>query len=122
MGGRSRSPAPRVRLTYDGRVRAFVMTILLAGCSHSAVVVSNANPVVQSSPVSASGAVAAAILAGTAAIAASQEPASPQAVPSSTMFTGQPSRLVPAMLPEREVGLQDCTKPIDLTAGNLRCR
>ena len=29
---------------------------------------------------------------------------------------------VPAMAASRTVNEQDCTKPIDLTAGNLRCR
>jgi hypothetical protein len=89
-------------------VRALLVLLLVAGCSHSAVVVSNANPLAVSSAVNASGAVAAAAVIGTAAIAASQGIGNPQAVPD--------------MAPEREVSLQDCTKPVDLTAGNLRCR
>ncbi len=93
---------------YDGAVRALFAIVLLAGCSHSAVVVSNASSVAPSAPFNASGGVAAAVLIGTAAIAASQEAGSPQPVP--------------AMALEREVHLQDCTKPLDLTAGNLRCR
>jgi hypothetical protein len=82
--------------------------LCVAGCSHSALVVSNANPVVRSSSVNASGAVAAAVIIGTAAMAASQESG-----------IAQPSA---EMAPEREVALQDCTKPVDLSAGNLRCR
>jgi len=31
-------------------------------------------------------------------------------------------RHVPPLDPERKVSEQDCTKPIDLTAGNLRCK
>ena len=85
-----------------------VIALLLSGCSHSAVVVSNAHPVVASGNVSASGGVAAVVLIGTAAIAASQDGSGPEAVPT--------------LAPEREVNLQDCTKPVDLTAGNLRCR
>lgn len=29
---------------------------------------------------------------------------------------------VPPLDPQRRVNEQDCTKPVDLTAGNLRCR
>jgi len=31
-------------------------------------------------------------------------------------------RFVPPMDPEREVSEQDCTKPVDLTRGNLKCK
>ena len=31
-------------------------------------------------------------------------------------------RYVPPMDPEREVSEQDCTKPVDLTRGNLKCK
>ena len=31
-------------------------------------------------------------------------------------------RHVPPLDPERKVNEQDCTKPIDLTTGNLRCK
>jgi len=31
-------------------------------------------------------------------------------------------RRIPPLDPERKVNEQDCTKPIDLTAGNLRCK
>ena len=89
-------------------MRALLFSLTLIGCSHSAVVVTNANPVVRSSTVSASGAIAAGVIIGTAAIAASQE--------------GSGVQGVPEMAPERAVALQDCTKPVDFTAGNLRCR
>ena len=101
-------------------MRALIVALFLSGCSHSAVVVSNAHPVVPTSNVNASGGFAAAIIIGTAAIAASQETSDPQATPST--FSGWSSQPVPPMAPERKVGLQDCTKPVDLSAGNLRCR
>ena len=90
-------------------MRAFLALLLLTGCSHSAVVVGNARAVAPSGTVTmnATGGFAAAVLIGTAAVAASQGPV---------------SETVPAMAPEREIGEQDCTQPIDLTAGNLRCR
>src|SRR2546421_4735730 len=31
-------------------------------------------------------------------------------------------RRIPPLDPERKVTEQDCTKPVDLTAGNLRCK
>jgi hypothetical protein len=31
-------------------------------------------------------------------------------------------RYVPPLDPQREVSEQDCTKPVDLTRGNLKCR
>jgi len=95
-------------LTYDARVRALILAAFLAGCSHSAVVITNAHPVAPASGVNTSGAVAAAVIIGTVAISASQQAGNPQPAP--------------GMAPERAVALQDCTKPVDLSAGNLRCR
>jgi hypothetical protein len=89
-------------------MRALLLSLTLIGCSHSAVVVTNASPVVRSSTVNASGAIAAGVIIGTAAIAASQD--------------GSGVQGLPEMAPERAVALQDCTKPVDFTAGNLRCR
>ena len=89
-------------------VRALVAMLILAGCSHSAVVVGNAQPVAPSGNVNASGSVAAAVLIITIAVAASQSESNPPPAA--------------GMAPEREIADQDCTKPIDLAAGNLRCR
>jgi hypothetical protein len=79
----------------------------VAGCSHSAVVVSNAQATVVTSTAYVSGAAAAALVIGTAVIA---EASGPQPQP------------VPEMAPERAVALQDCTQPVDFSSGNLRCR
>jgi hypothetical protein len=92
-------------LTYDELVRALLVALLLSGCSHSAVVVSNAHAVVVTSTAYVSGTAAAALVIGTAVIAEASGP--------------QP---VPEMAPARTVALQDCTKPVDFSAGNLRCR
>jgi hypothetical protein len=46
----------------------------------------------------------------------------------STVVEGQPPTLTygdaraPEMTADRSISVQDCTKPIDFTAGNLRCR
>lgn len=103
-------------------MRALIVALFVSGCSHSAAVVSNAHPVVPSSSMNASGTAAAVLLIGTAVIAASQEPGAPQAGSTSATFSGWSTQPVPEMAPERGVALQDCTKPVDLSAGNLRCR
>ena len=41
---------------------------------------------------------------------------------SSTLRTMRDPRRAPELDPERKVHEQDCTKPIDLSAGNLRCK
>ena len=94
-------------MTYDGRVRALIVALCLSGCSHSTVVVNNAHAVAVTSTAYVSGAAAAALVIGTAAIA---EASGPQPQP------------VPEMAPQRTVALQDCTKPVDFSTGNLRCR
>jgi hypothetical protein len=35
---------------------------------------------------------------------------------------GSPSREAPQLDPERRVSEQDCSKPIDYTLGNIRCK
>jgi hypothetical protein len=95
------------------RVRAFVVLLLLTGCSHSAVVVSNARPVTPTGGiyVNAAGSVGAALLVGMAAVAAAAELSNPQPTP--------------GMQAEREVLEQDCTQPVDFAgnlSANLRCR
>ncbi|HKU46748.1 MAG TPA: hypothetical protein VJQ58_07675 [Burkholderiales bacterium] len=102
-------------------MRALLIVILLAGCSHSAVVVTNARPVAPSSTVSASAAFAAALLITTAAVAITQEASNPQPMPSSAFFRDWTSQPVPPMAQEREIREQDCTQPLYLS-GNLRCR
>ena len=67
--------------------------------------VSNAQATVVTSTAYVSGAAAAALVIGTAVIAEASGP--------------QP---VPELAPSRTVALQDCTKPVDFSLGNLRCR
>jgi len=42
--------------------------------------------------------------------------------PPTAMFSDVAMRPAPAMKADRAVNEQDCTKPIDLSSGNLRCR
>lgn len=80
-----------------------LIVLLLAGCKHAAVGISNAHPVAPAGGLQVN------------AVA-------PVPGPNYSMFSDWTARPVPPMATEREVGLQDCTKPIDLSAGNLRCR
>ena len=43
-------------------------------------------------------------------------------IDSETGFLGPDSRYVPELDPSRRVSEQDCTKPIDFTRGNIRCK
>ena len=103
-------------------MRALLIALFLTGCSHSAAVVSNATPVAPNGNVNATGAIAAAVLLGTIAVTAG-DLTNPQPLPSlSSTFSDPATRVVPAMAEKREIAEQDCTQPIDLSAGNLRCR
>ena len=108
-------------------MRAIAIALLLVGgCKHAAVGISNAHPaapVPGALQINAVAPVSAAIIVGTvAAAAAVSEASSPSPGPNYSMFSDWTARPVPPMAAEREVGLQDCTRPIDLSAGNLRCR
>jgi hypothetical protein len=102
-------------------VRAWLMLLVLTGCSHSAAVISNAQPAAPVPGVNASGAIAAAVLIGVAVVATSQEVTDVQPTPSTAAFSDWSPRVVPAMAPDRVIVEQDCTQPLDLT-GNVRCR
>jgi hypothetical protein len=42
--------------------------------------------------------------------------------PPTATFADLGTRPAPDMQPDRSINEQDCTKPIDFTSGNLRCR
>ena len=108
------------------RLVALLLAVaLVAGCSHAAVAVgSSAAP---------SGAVAA---PGTASISTGSTAAAlglvlifgtidymnnPQSMPSpSSLFMTMPP--APELAPGRRISEQDCSKPVDLSLGNLRCK
>ena len=80
-----------------------VLLLLVAGCAHAQVEIGSRSST-SSATVHATG--GAAVVLGVAAALA--DPYQPDTVP--------------ALDPVRRVNEQDCTKPVDLTAGNLRCR
>ena len=82
---------------------------LLAGCSNSAWQLSAGTPHVHSNvQVHASGGLAAVFGLGILAASAYQ-------------VTANASR-PPEMAPDRKISEQDCSKPLDYTLGNIRCK
>ncbi|HZE60073.1 MAG TPA: hypothetical protein VE085_05915 [Burkholderiales bacterium] len=73
-------------------------------------------------------------LAAPASVSGGRGGGLPSSAPTTTMQTTQTGhgggtgrpfldpRQVPPLDPKREVTEQDCTKPIDLTRGNLKCK
>jgi len=104
-----------------------IALLIAAGCSHVEINASNQSNAFSSSSaglqVSASGGAAAALVAGVIIVAALREPAQPGSFRSwsdfSDWFWGRPP---PEMALERRVSEQDCSKPVDLSSGNLKCR
>ena len=114
---------------------ALTLVLSVAGCSHGQVQLnagagaSSASGTVITSSTSgvnaqAGGSTAALLLSiGLAAAIASRDD-----MAYGTRYTANPFMAVtdtpraPAMAQDRRINEQDCTKPIDLTAGNLRCK
>jgi hypothetical protein len=117
-------------------VRALLLLLLLAGCSHVSVNASSQSstgvpPRAGTSfgsssaglQVNAGGGAAAAIVVGVILASALREPAQPGSFRSwsdfSDWFWGRPP---PEMAGDRKVAEQDCSRPVDLSSGNLKCR
>jgi hypothetical protein len=98
---------------------AVALLVLLTGCSsHTAWQVStgtpNPNPAAQ---VHVSGSSDLAALFGLALFAGGAY----EMMRSGWSFAGESSR-PPQMAPDRKVSEQDCSKPLDYTLGNIRCK
>ena len=111
-----------------------VISLLLAGCAHSAVSVNTgvgARPAPSGSTIVSSGAglqvqatggAAAAIVVTGIAVGVAQQASDPRPASGYQSFSGWFwGRPTPAMDPTRTVSEQDCTQPI-ADSGNLRCR
>ena len=73
--------------------------------------------------VSSSGAAAVAGALAFAAFVDAGDPGYPRAAPSfSAPYGAFWARPVPELDPDRKVSEQDCTKPLDLSQGNIRCK
>jgi hypothetical protein len=89
---------------------------LLAGCSNTAWQISGGQPPPVNSNVQVHAGSGVATAFGIAIIAAGAYEMARNGV-----FVGESSR-PPDMAPDRKVSEQDCTKPLDYTLGNIRCK
>jgi hypothetical protein len=97
---------------------AIALVALLAGCSSTAWQLSAGQPPPVNSQVqihTSGGGLAAAL--GLTIIAASAY----EMARTGVLFGGDSSR-PPEMAPDRKVSEQDCSKPLDYTLGNIRCK
>jgi hypothetical protein len=102
-----------------------VVAALAAGCSHGRVAVHSTTTSVGASQggsvhVKANGG-AALLLLGAVAIA-SGDFSETRPVPDPRDLLMPSSPKPGPMAPDRRINEQDCTQPVDLTAGNLRCK
>jgi len=108
------------------RLTALLLCVALAaGCSHAAVGVGNGVP--PSAPGTPPGTASITTGSGAAAlgllliIGVADYASNPQPFPSpSTLITPNPP--APQLATGRLISEQDCSKPVDLTLGNLRCK
>ena len=100
-------------------MRAFVLAAaLLAGCSNTAWQVSaGVPPPVAPASVAVESAAGLATVMGVALFAGAVYELS-----TNGFDYGPTSRKPPEMDPDRKVSEQDCTKPLDFTRGNIRCK
>ena len=99
--------------------------VLVAGCVHSQIS-ANSNTHVPVSTVPAGTTVTSGALGlqatGSGAAAAAVVIITGVAISAGAGSDGTGITATPALDPARTVSEQDCTKPVDLSAGNLRCR
>ena len=98
--------------------RALLGLLLVAGCSshtawHASAGQPHPNPHAQLSGAAAVAFIGLAVIAGSTYYDDER----------STPLTGLGDlRRVPEMAPDRKISEQDCTKPLDYTLGNIRCK
>ena len=124
MGGGARPPEARLQRGVGPRSSiapvkyGIVLVALLAGCSHSAWQLSGGQPPPVNSTVHVHGGNAFAAVLTVGIVAAGAYEVTRNGIPA---YSGQTSR-PPDMAPDRKVSEQDCSKPIDYTPGNIRCK
>ena len=106
-----------------------LLLLLLAGCSHASIDASSNTS--SSATVTGAGvglhvesrSLAAVLIAGMFIAAAADEAREPRPFPSfatiSDWFRGLPA---PELDPSRTISDQDCTRPVDHSRGNIRCK
>ena len=94
------------------------VALLLAGCSNTAWMVSAGVP-----PPAAPASIAVDSTAGLAtAMGVALMAGAVYELSTNGLDYGSASRKPPEMDPSRKVSEQDCTKPVDFTLGNIRCK
>jgi len=109
-------------------VALLLIVPLVAGCSHTAVAVSNGVPAVAATTV-ATGATGATLVAsgGTAVaivltLGVIDYVHNPQPFPNPMSLFSVNTPPAPEMAGNRLINEQDCSKPVDFSRGNLRCK
>jgi len=97
--------------------RALLCFLLLAGCSNTAWKLSGGQPPPVNSNVQVHGGSGLAAVLSISILAAGVY----EVARSGALLAPDNSR-PPDMAPDRKVSEQDCTKPIDYTLGNIRCK
>ena len=111
------------------RVAALLLIAMLnMGCAYTAIAVSNGAPAVAATTV-ATGATGATLVAsgGTAVaivltLGVMEYVHNPQPFPDPMSLVSMNTRPVPEMASGRLINEQDCSKPVDFSRGNLRCK
>src|SRR3954465_14426718 len=104
------------------RIASLLFIVALAGCANTAVGVSSGagTTVVSGGAVVTTGAPAAA-LALVLTLGVLDYASNPQPFPSPSSFF-LPNQPAHEMAANRRISEQDCSKPVDLSLGNLRCK
>jgi hypothetical protein len=110
---------------------AIAVCAALAGCSARTQVSANSNTSAGTSVTSGSAglqvqggsnSLAAAIIAISLLAGAIDYSRDPRPFPGPSALLPGPAERAPQLAPDRRVNEQDCTRPVDFSAGNLRCK
>jgi hypothetical protein len=106
------------------RIAALLLVAALgAGCAHTAVGVSNSGtPASTSGGTSISTGSAGAALALVLTFGMIDYVNNPRPFPNPSSLMSPASPAAPEMATSRRISEQDCSKPVDLSLGNLRCK
>ena len=101
----------------------FLLIFLLAGCSHATIDASSRTSTSSANVHFQSNALAAVILSGMFLAAAADDAREERSFPSFSVFSDwlRPTP-VPQLDPDRRISEQDCSRPVDHTLGNIRCK
>jgi len=111
------------------RIAALLLiAVLNVGCSHTAIAVGSGAPAVAATTVATGVTGATVVASGGAALAfvltfgVIDYINNPQPFPNPMALVSPGTPPAPEMASSRLINEQDCSKPVDLTLGNLRCK